>query len=134
MFKACALTLVAYAILEAAWLTSVSKFYVNSFSKFASGTLSIVSLLAAGLVYVVLYSTFAFLVLFRQARSLNLYTEFLHGAAFGLAAYGTYNLTNKATLSGYPWTLVVVDSAWGTFLFGTLALIYTLIYTHAKRK
>ncbi len=35
------------------------------------------------------------------------------GAAFGLAVYGVYNLTNKATLPGYSWKMVAVDTVWG---------------------
>lgn len=38
------------------------------------------------------------------------------GALFGLVAYGTYDLTNLATLRGWPWTLAVVDMAWGCLL------------------
>ncbi|MBS29158.1 MAG: hypothetical protein CL566_09605 [Alphaproteobacteria bacterium] len=40
------------------------------------------------------------------------------GALFGLVAYGTYDLTNAATLRGWSWTVTVVDMAWGAFLTG----------------
>jgi uncharacterized membrane protein len=46
------------------------------------------------------------------------------GAMFGLVVYGTYNLTNVATLPGYSWTMVAVDTLWGTIVFATLASIY----------
>lgn len=36
------------------------------------------------------------------------------GAVLGLVAYGTYDLTNLATLRGYSPTIAVVDMAWGT--------------------
>lgn len=36
------------------------------------------------------------------------------GAALGFTAYATYNLTNLATLKGWPRLLTVVDIAWGT--------------------
>jgi uncharacterized membrane protein len=38
------------------------------------------------------------------------------GALFGLVAYATYDLTNMATLRGWPTILTVVDMAWGTAL------------------
>lgn len=38
------------------------------------------------------------------------------GAALGLIAYGTYDLTNQATLQGWPWSLTLIDLAWGTTL------------------
>jgi len=34
-------------------------------------------------------------------------------ALFGAVAYATYDLTNQATLSGWPWQLTVVDIVWG---------------------
>ena len=37
------------------------------------------------------------------------------GALFGLVAYATYDLTNQATLRGWPWHVTVLDLCWGTF-------------------
>lgn len=36
------------------------------------------------------------------------------GALLGLVAYGTYDLTNQATLRGWPWHVTFADLAWGT--------------------
>ena len=38
----------------------------------------------------------------------------LLGAALGLVAYGTYDLTNYATLKNWPLTVTLVDLTWGT--------------------
>ena len=46
----------------------------------------------------------------------------LFGALFGLCAYGTYDLTNLATLQRWSFRLTVVDMAWGTFLTATASL------------
>jgi len=46
----------------------------------------------------------------------------LLGALFGLMAYGTYDLTNLATLDGWPLALTLVDMAWGALLSGASAL------------
>jgi uncharacterized membrane protein len=43
------------------------------------------------------------------------------GAALGALAYGTYDLTNLATLRGWPPLLSIVDIAWGTVLTATAA-------------
>jgi uncharacterized membrane protein len=45
------------------------------------------------------------------------------GALFGLLAYATYDLTNLATLQGWPWELAVVDMIWGTVLTGAVSVI-----------
>jgi len=36
------------------------------------------------------------------------------GALLGLIAYATYDLTNQATLKGWPWQVTVADLCWGT--------------------
>ncbi|MDP2819781.1 MAG: DUF2177 family protein [Polaromonas sp.] len=38
------------------------------------------------------------------------------GAFFGLLAYGTYDLSNLATLKGWPLQLTLVDMVWGAAL------------------
>jgi uncharacterized membrane protein len=38
----------------------------------------------------------------------------LYGAILGLAAYGTYDITNLATLKNWPVAVSIVDMIWGT--------------------
>lgn len=45
----------------------------------------------------------------------------LRGAALGLLAYGTYDLTNLATLKPWSPRLSLLDMAWGTFLSAAAA-------------
>jgi uncharacterized membrane protein len=54
-------------------------------------------------------------------------TGALRGAAFGFVAYATYDLTNHATLRGWPTLVTVVDMAWGTVLTATVAGLATWI-------
>lgn len=43
------------------------------------------------------------------------------GALLGLVAYGTYDITNLATLRGWPVIVSVVDLAWGICVTATAA-------------
>ena len=45
------------------------------------------------------------------------------GALLGLVAYGTYDLSNLATLRGWPVGLTVIDIAWGTTLSALAAAL-----------
>jgi uncharacterized membrane protein len=45
------------------------------------------------------------------------------GALFGLLAYATYDLTNLATIQGWPWEIAVVDMVWGTVITGTVSVL-----------
>lgn len=44
------------------------------------------------------------------------------GALLGLSAYGTYDLTNRATIQPFPWRLALIDLAWGTVLTAVASL------------
>ena len=43
------------------------------------------------------------------------------GAVFGFVAYATYDLTNQATLRGWPWSLTLADLLWGSLVTATSA-------------
>ena len=45
------------------------------------------------------------------------------GALLGLIAYGTYDLTNQATLKGWPAIVTIIDTAWGATLTATAATV-----------
>lgn len=51
-----------------------------------------------------------------RARSWRMATRL--AALLGLVAYGTYDLSNYATLQGWPWALTLIDIAWGAVLSG----------------
>ena len=45
----------------------------------------------------------------------------------GLVIYATYELTNMALLKNWSWITVILDTAWGSILFGlTTAIVYKL--------
>jgi uncharacterized membrane protein len=44
-------------------------------------------------------------------------------AIFGALAYGTYDLTNLATIRGWAWQVSVIDIIWGTTITSVTAVI-----------
>ena len=48
-------------------------------------------------------------------------TAALYGAAFGLVAYGAYDLTNHATMKTWSLKVTLADIAWGTAATGLSA-------------
>ncbi len=51
----------------------------------------------------------------------------LYGALFGFFTYATYDLTNLATLKGWPTAVALVDIAWGTALSAAVSWITFLL-------
>lgn len=50
-------------------------------------------------------------------------TAVLYGGLLGFVAYGTYDITNLATLKTWPPIVAVVDMIWGTVLTASVATI-----------
>jgi uncharacterized membrane protein len=46
---------------------------------------------------------------------------------FGLICYATYDLSNMATLKGWPLIVTVVDLVWGTVLGGAVSFLSAVI-------
>lgn len=63
-------------------------------------------------------------------RRSSLATTARLSALLGLMAYGTYDLTNYATLRDWPLALTLIDLVWGTFL---CALAGSAGYLAARR-
>ena len=61
------------------------------------------------------------IVVFAVRGSRDWTRALLRGAAFGAVAYATYDLTNQATLMGWPWHVTMADLAWGAFATGVAA-------------
>jgi uncharacterized membrane protein len=114
--------LVAMGVLDALWLgTMIPLLYEPELGHLLAPS---PTLLPAGIFYV-LYSAGVslFVVLPSLDRGRPLLPTMRFGGAFGLVAYGTYDLTNAATLDGWPWSIVIVDMAWGAALTATVSLV-----------
>jgi uncharacterized membrane protein len=51
----------------------------------------------------------------------------VNGALLGFVAYGTYDLTNQATLKTWSTTITILDLSWGTVLTAVAATLGYLI-------
>lgn len=54
------------------------------------------------------------LVVFPLPLAVSWLSAALYGALFGFVVYAAYDLTNLATLRGWPLAVSLVDLAWGT--------------------
>lgn len=63
--------------------------------------------------YVIFALAVAFFVIVPGIEAQSLLRIVLTAAFFGLAVYAAYDLTNLATLTGWPLPLTFVDLAWG---------------------
>lgn len=71
--------------------------------------------LAAAAFYLLYFLGVTFFVVLSPEKTRQLARTAARGALFGLVAYATYDLTNQATLRGWPWHVTLVDLCWGSF-------------------
>ncbi len=105
--------------LDFLWLEIVAKdFYRDRFGPLIAEPFNIPAAVGFYAIYL------AGIVIFAIAPALkkqSLPYAIIYGALFGFFCYATYDMTNLATLQGYPPMIVPVDIAWGTFLTGASA-------------
>ena len=54
-------------------------------------------------------------------------TALVNGAILGLVAYGTYDLTNQATLKIWSPLVTIADLCWGTMLTASAAALAAVV-------
>ncbi|MBX2880691.1 MAG: DUF2177 family protein [Granulosicoccus sp.] len=112
---------VAFLILDGLWLGVVAQsFYVTHMDSLLRENILILPALLFYFVYTAGIVVFAV----RPGQEpKSLVRIAAHGALLGFMAYGTYDMTNLATLRGWSVWLSLVDVVWGTLLSATVALI-----------
>ena len=106
------ITTVAFLAIDFVWLAFVaSRFYRSYLGDLMRDPANLPVALAFYLVYVVGVIVFAVLP---GAREGAVTAALWRGALLGLVAYGTYDLTNLATIKDWAWQVSAVDLSWGT--------------------
>jgi len=105
---------VIFLIIDVIWLT----FAVKYFYKPNIGHLLLDKpvIWAAVLFYIIYIFGLTVVIIEPALKSDEVIKLLFKAFMFGLVAYGTYNLTNMATVKGWSSTVVYVDMLWGGFL------------------
>lgn len=108
--------------IDAVWLTLTGKrFYPSHIGHLLAEKPAFMPAVAFYLIYVLGLAVLVVIPAFNEARG---YPEtFLYGALLGLVAYGTYDLTNQATLKNWPSLVTLIDLAWGALLTGAVSAL-----------
>lgn len=112
---------IIFLLIDLVWLSqSVTYFYQPNIGELLREDPII---LAAILFYLIYPLGVNILVVLPVLKRGLLRTAFLKGFVFGFVAYGTYNLTNMASLTGWSVNVVIVDMLWGGILTGCSATL-----------
>jgi uncharacterized membrane protein len=114
------LTTVVFFAIDLVWLGLIAK---NLYRKYLGDLLSDKVNWGAALLFYLLFIVGIFLfVIIPAIEKQSAIRALLLGAIFGLITYATYDLTNYATLKGFPLNVVIIDLIWGTILTATVSL------------
>jgi uncharacterized membrane protein len=114
MCKVYVLMVPVFFILDMIWLGLVAKgFYRTRLADLLSQE---INWAAAVIFYLLFLLGLLVFVVLPAAEKGSLASSLVRGLFFGLVTYATYDLTNLATLKGWPVSVAVVDILWGMAL------------------
>ena len=130
-----ALTLLVFLSLDMVWIVGLMfKFYDTQLGALAlrdaDGHLA-ASMPATLLVYLLIP---AGLVVFALPGVIASWRGLAKAAFFGLVCYGTYDLSNLATLKGWPVPVVIADMFWGASVSTLTCAIVSVIERRVARR
>ena len=117
--KAYFAALLVFLVLDALWLGAIAKSW---YAEQLGGLLrSDVNWFAAGGFYLVYVGGVIYFAVAPALAAGGWGRAAFAGALLGLIAYGTYDMTNLATVKGWPAAMSFVDIAWGAALTAAAA-------------
>jgi uncharacterized membrane protein len=123
-------TIIPLVIFDGLWILVIAKkFYATELGFLFSKSINIVPVMLFYPIYAFVILTLAVL----PAVSSKSWIEALwHGALLGLAAYGAYDLTNQATITGWSTRVTIVDMGWGIVVTAITSVIVFFIINYLK--
>jgi uncharacterized membrane protein len=117
-------TLLVFLALDALWLGLVARgFYRDQIGALMRPDVN----WGAALVFYLLFVLGLLVFVVLPSLGATLGRTALMGAFFGLITYATYDLTNLATLRGFPPVVAVVDLVWGTAIAAATSCVSWLL-------
>jgi uncharacterized membrane protein len=114
------LTFIVFLGVDMLWLGLIAR---NLYRKYLGGFLSDeVNWTAAFIFYLLFVVGISIFAIYPSVNKDSVSSAILLGALFGFFTYATYDMTNLATLKGWPLPIVFIDIAWGALLSAIVSL------------
>ncbi len=112
---------VTFLVIDLIWLGVVARsFYQTQIGHLLRPN---VNWAAAFAFYLIFVAGIVVLVVWPAVEKQSLAHAVVLGAILGLVTYAAYDLTNLATLEGFPVTVAIVDLVWGSVLCATVSTV-----------
>ena len=115
-----AVGLATFLLVDLLWIGIIARGF---YRKALAGFLREEFLLGPAVLFYLCYVAILCYLVVVPAFEAGQFRRLLLGAAlFGLAAYGTYDITNYALLKGWPLSVTLADMAWGSIVTSVSAI------------
>jgi uncharacterized membrane protein len=114
-------------ILDFAWLSSTKSIYNRNYRIVQCGRDISLRLAPAIAAYALMFIGFVVFVLPAIKNEKRKGVAVLKGLLFGFIVYGVYNATCMAVFRDFPLAIAIIDTVWGTVLYGLTSLTFTII-------
>ncbi|MCF4099141.1 DUF2177 family protein [Maritalea mediterranea] len=112
-------TLIVFLGIDFVWLAYVARnFYFDRISHLMADSPNFA---AAGVFYLFYVVGIVYFAVIPALKTGSVMPAIVSGALLGLLAYGTYDMTNFATLKNWPIAVTIMDIVWGATLTATSA-------------
>ncbi|ALS00801.1 hypothetical protein ATZ33_05285 [Enterococcus silesiacus] len=124
LFSVAAIT---FLVLDFAWLLFIAR---KMYQEQLGNLLGTTKIIPAAIFYVLYLVGLLFFVVYPALEKNSLMYALLAGALLGLLCYATYDLTNLATIKGWPALVTVIDLIWGAAVTATTSGITVFVAQH----
>lgn len=125
------IALPVFLLIDIVWLAVVAK---NFYSKYLGYIMSPTPNWTAAIIFYLLFIAGLILFVISPALEKQSWTyALIYGLLFGLMTYATYDLTNLATIKGWPLIVTIVDLVWGMAISASVSIITFFIVTKFTR-
>ncbi|MGX7418340.1 DUF2177 family protein [Carnobacterium gallinarum] len=120
---------ILFLLIDLVWLLVISK---QIYQNYLGDLLGTVKIVPAAIFYLIYIVGIVFFVIHPALDKGSLAYGIFAGGLLGLLCYSTYDLTNLATLKGWPVFVTVIDLIWGTFITATTSGLVFILAKYLK--
>ena len=124
LFSIAALT---FLVLDFTWLLLIAR---KLYQEQLGSLLGTTKLIPASIFYVLYLMGVLFFVVYPALEKGSLMYALVAGAFLGLLCYATYDLTNLATIKGWPTSVTIIDLIWGASVTAATSGITVFVAQH----
>jgi uncharacterized membrane protein len=113
--------IIALCILDSIYLKSTSTIYGKLIQKIQNNKLNI-RLYSVFIVYILIFTMWVVFI-YNERHKFTLKQNVIRGALLGLTTYGIFDFTNHAIFNNWNLNIVVIDTLWGSILYGLITFL-----------